>query len=352
MRAEARAALLLLLAALIAGCGSGEVPVYTTQFPAFGTRVDLSIVGIQRERAADAAANVERDFSFFDQVLRGHRAEHMLRINQQLPTGEPFVVPPSFIPLLTRSQTLFSASDGLFNPAMGRFFQLWGLDRPDPAADSPPDAAAIDALLAVRPTMSDLELDGIALRSDNAAVQLDFDAVATAYAMDLAVEALRAQAVRNAMINVGGDVRAIGSRSGRSWRLPVPRASGSGVIGVLDASGDASLFTASAQRRNFRHRDQLYHAVLDPRTGRPACGVLSATVLYQGDGLTAAAAAHALMIAGPEDWPRIAGRMGIDHVLLIDEDGRLQMTPAMADLITLLDTKAEQVIRSPLEPAS
>ena len=350
MRAEVRAAILFIVA-LIAGCGSGEVPVYTTQFPVFGTRVDLSIVGIQRERAATAAAKVERDLIFFDQVLQGHRAEHMLRINAQLPSGEPLAVPPSFIPLLTRSQALFSASDGLFNPAMGRFFQLWGLDRANPATNPPPAEAAIDALLDVQPTMTDLEFDGIEVRSDNPAVQLNFDAVATAYAMDLAVDALRAQSVRSAMINVGGDVRAIGSRAGRSWRLPVPRASGSGVIGMLDVSGDASLFTASAQRRNFRYRDQLYHAVLDPRTGRPACGALSVTVLYEGDGLTAAAAAQALMIAGPEDWPRIAGRMGIDSVLLIDEGGRLHMTPAMADLITLLDTKAEQVILSPLEPA-
>ncbi len=351
MRVDARAAILLLVA-LIVGCGSDDVPVYTTQFPAFGTRVDLSIVGIQRERAADAAAKVQRDFAFFDQTLHGYGSQHMLRINAQLPSGEPVAAPPSLIPLLARSQTLFRESGGLFNPAMGRFFQLWGLDRTNPASNPPPDQAAIDALLDVQPTMSDLELDGIELRSNNPAVQLDFDAVATAYAMDLAVNALRAQAVRSAMINVGGDVRAIGSRSGRAWRIPVPRASGSGVIGILDVSGDASLFTASAQRRNFRYRGEVYHAVLDPRTGRPACGVLSATVLHEGDGLAAAAAAHALMIAGPDDWPRIAGRMGIRYVLLIDESGRLHMTPAMAELLTLLDTNAEQIIRSPLEPAS
>lgn len=305
------AAIALIIASLMAACDTTEVPVYTTQFPAFGTAVDLSIVGIQRERAAAAAAAVERDLLFFEQALYANNAGRMLRINEQLARGEPFAAPPSLIPLLIRSQTLYTQSDGLFNPAIGRFTRLWGLDHTHPASETPPGQAAINALLAVQPTMDDLHLDGLLLQSDNPAVQLDFDAVATAYAMDIAIDALRAQSVRSALINIGGDVRAIGSRSGRAWRLPVPRASGTGVIGILDVSGDASLFTASSQGRNFVYRGEVYHSVIDPRTGRPADAAASASVLHARDALTAAAAANALMIAGRQDWPSIAEQQGM-----------------------------------------
>ena len=349
VRVLQRAAFTLVIVVLTAACNSTEVPVYTTQFPAFGTAVDLSIVGIQRERAANAAADVERDLLFFDHALYADRSGRMLRTNELLASGEPFALAPSLIPLIAGSQALYSQSDGLFNPAIGRFTRLWGLDHAAPEPNPPPGQAAINALLAVRPSMDDLYLDGIELQSDNPAVQLDFDAVATAYAMDVAIDALRAQEVRSALINIGGDVRAIGSRSGRAWRLPVPRASGTGVIGIVDVIGDVSLFSASAQRRNFVYQGNVYHSVIDPRTGRPADGVASATVLYEGDALIAAAAANALMIAGPDDWPRIAERMGIRHALLIDNRGQLQMTPAMAGLIAILDTKAEQIIRGPEE---
>jgi thiamine biosynthesis lipoprotein len=152
------------------------------------------------------------------------------------------------------------------------------------------------------------------------------------------------------MVNAGGDVRVIGNRSGRPWRIPVPRASGSGVIGILDVSGDASLVTASSQRRNFRYRGTVYHSVLDPRTGHPATGASSATVLHEGDALTAAAAATALMIAGPEEWPLVAERMGIRYALVIDADGRLHMTPEMHRILDLLDTNLEQLI-SPVSAA-
>lgn len=331
------------------GCNNTEVPVYTTQFPAFGTAVDLSIVGIQRERAAAAAADVERDFQFFEQALYENNSGRMLRMNELLASGEPFATPPSLIPLLTRSQHLFRQTGGLFNPALGRFTRLWGLDHSQPESSPPPGQAPINALLAVEPTMEDLYLNGIELQSDNPAVQLDFDPVATAYAMDVAIDTLHTQAVRSALINVGGDLRAIGSRSGRAWRFPVPRASGAGVIGILDVTGDVSLFTASSQRRNFVYQGDTYHSVIDPRTGRPAEKIASATVLYEGDALTAAAAANALMIAGPEDWPRVAGQMDLRYALLIDVLGRLHMTPAMAERIQLLDTGAEQIIRDPQE---
>jgi thiamine biosynthesis lipoprotein len=339
---------------MLAGCGSSEVPVYTTQFTASNTTVDLSIVGIQREQAAETAAAIERDFDFFDDALLQASSGRMLRVNELLATGDPFAVPPSLIPLLNQAQTLSTRSGGLFNPALGRLTRLWGLDIPNPGSHPPPSAAAIQDLLDANPMMADLYLDGIELQSDNPAVELALDAIAPAYAMDVAVQTLRNSGVRSAMINAGGDVRIIGNRSGRPWRIPVPRASGSGVIGILDVSGDASLVTASSQRRNFIYRGAVYHSVLDPRTGLPATGASSATVLHEGDALTAAAAATAPMIAGPDDLSPLAGRMGIRYALLIGADGRLYMTPEMHRILDLLDTNLEQVI-SPLataEPAS
>lgn len=340
-----RLALLLIpLALSLSSCGKTEVPVYTTQFNAFNTRVDLSLVGVRQGRATEAAQAIERDFAFFDQVLFRNESGRMLRMNELLATGEPFAMPTSIIPLVKRLQRLASQSEERFNPAIGRLYRLWGLDEPVPIAKAPPEPQAIEALVQAQPRMSDLYLNGIELQSDNPAVQLELDAVAWAYAMDLAVEALQTQGVRSAMINVAGDVRVIGDRSGRPWRIPVPRASGTGVVGILDVSGDASLCTASTQRRNYVYRGQLYHAVLDPRTGYPASQNASATVLHEGDALTATAAAHALMIAAPEDWSRIAAAMGIRYALIVDQQGHIHLTPDMDRILDPLDLNRKQTI--------
>jgi thiamine biosynthesis lipoprotein len=50
-------------------------------------------------------------------------------------------------------------------------------------------------------------------------------------------------------------------------------------------------------------------------------------------GARADAAATALSVAGPQDWYRIARQMGLKYVMLVDEQGRVYMNPAMAERI-------------------
>lgn len=334
----------LLMLLLLAGCRGAETPVSTTQFVAFDSAVDLSIVGAAKETAQQAAAETEADFVFLDRELSTRTPGPMQRTNERLATGEPFAAPPSLLPLLRQSQVLALQSDNLFNPAIGRLLGLWGFHVDPPECRPPPERAAIERLVGATPTMADIYIDGILLQSDNAAVQLDFDNIAAAYAMDIAIANLRARGIRNAMINAGGNVRVIGNRSGRPWRVPVRRANGAGVMAILNLSGDASLFTSSDYRRNFVYEGTTYHSVIDPRSGWPAAGFKAVTVLHHGDAATASAAATALLIAGPERWHEIATRMGIRYALMVDDAGTVYMDPDMAARIELIDRNLEVVI--------
>ena len=117
----------------------------------------------------------------------------------------------------------------------------------DPAVE----ADQIDRLVAADPRMSDLILDGIRLYSTNPAVQLDFGAFGKGYAIDLAIRHLRDLGVKNAIVNAGGDLRAIGSRAGHPWRVAIRRPSGGGVFATIDVQGDESVFPSGDYERNF-----------------------------------------------------------------------------------------------------
>ncbi|MFE8035119.1 FAD:protein FMN transferase [Thiohalocapsa marina] len=329
---------------LLAGCRGADTPAYNTQFIAFDSAVDLSIVGELREQAELAAEEVEHDFRFLDQTLHAWESEPMARVNRLLAEGEPFAAPPSMLPLIRQSQVLALRSDNLFNPAIGHLWELWGFHTDQPECRPPPEAEAIRALVQSAPTMADIYQDGLLLQSDNPAVKLDFRFIATGYAMDLGIETLRARGVGNAVITVGGNVRVIGERAGRPWRIPVRRASGAGVLGMLKVSGDSSVFTRGAYQRNFIYQGQTYHDVIDPRTGYPVQEIHSATVLVDGSAAVADAAATALMVAGLSRWTEVAGRLGIRHALLVDDAGTIHMTPAMAERIALLDDEADVAI--------
>jgi thiamine biosynthesis lipoprotein len=315
---------------------------------AFDSAVDVSIVGVPKDRAVAAAHEAEQDLVFLDHAWHVWEPGPMVRVNELLARGEPFAAPPSLLPLLRQSQVLAAQSDNLFNPAIGRLLGLWGFHTDEPECRPPPSRKAIRRLVEAAPTLADVAVDGILVQSDNPAVQLDFDAIATGAAMEVAMQGLKEAGIRNAMINAGGNLRIIGNRVGRPWRAPVRRAGGTAVLGIIDIAGDASLFTAGDHRRNFIYDGTLYHNVIDPRTGWPASAFKAVTVLYPGDAAVADAAATALMVAGSERWQQIARRMGVSDVLAVDETGTLHMSPSMREKIELLDSQADILVSAPL----
>ncbi len=115
----------------------------------------------------------------------------------------------------------------------------------------------------------------------------------------------------------------------------------------LDVSGDESVFTSGDYERNFNWKGKRYHHIIDPRTGYPAVGTKSVTVIHS-DAATADAAATALFVAGPDGWYNIAQKMGIKYVLLIDSNDKAHMNPAMRKRLKLDSEQYEIQLSPPL----
>jgi thiamine biosynthesis lipoprotein len=337
---------LLLLTPLLSSCEQTDPPI-TTRFLAFGTLVDLTISGVSPEQAESATAAIEKDFAEMHQAWHAWDPGPLGRVNRLLKSDESFAAPPSVLELIRIGKTLSAASDNLFNPAIGHLIDAWGFHRDDPEGHRPPPQELIDSLLQQNPRMSDIHIDGINLRCNNPAVKLDFGAFGKGYGIDLAIAHLRELGVDNAILNAGGDLRAIGSRGDRPWRIAVRDASGSGVLGTIETKGDESVFTSGDYERHFVWEDKRFHHIIDPRTGYPAVGTASITVLHT-DAVTADAAATALFIAGPDGWHRLAKQMGIRYVLLIDSEGTLHMNPAMQQRLQLFEDQHTVRISPPL----
>ncbi len=332
----------------LAGC-RGKTPVYTTRFVAFGTLIDLSLVGVDRAKAEDASELIERDFQFMHRAWHAWEPGPMGRVNQLLGSGQQFAAPPSVLPLVRLSQLHAERSGNLFNPAIGQLIDLWGFHADSPECRPPPQASDIERLVGANPEISDVHIDGILMRSDNPSVKLDFGAIGKGYGIDLAIAHLRELGIENAMLNAGGDLRAIGDRDGQPWRVAIRSPTG-GVLAIIGVSGDESVFTSGDYERNFIYEGKTYHHIIDPRTGWPAEGTRSVTVVHT-DATTADAAATALFVAGPERWLEVARDMGIGYVLLMDSEGTIHMNPAMAKRVQLMDQDAEVEISPPLKHA-
>ena len=98
---------------------------------------------------------------------------------------------------------------------------------------------------------------------------------------------------------------------------------------MIETQGDESVFTSGDYERGFDYQGRHYHHVLDPRTGYPAEGARSVTVIHP-DAATADAAATALLVAGADEWLKVARDLQLRWVMRVDDEGTVHLTPAMA----------------------
>jgi len=193
--------------------------------------------------------------------------------------------------------------------------------------------------------MEDLIIDQQTLRGNNPALQMDLGGFAKGYAVDRAIERLQALGIRNAIVNAGGDLRAIGRHGKRPWHIGIRHPRKPGIIAAVDVQGDESVFTSGNYERFFDYQGVRYHHIIDPRSGYPARGTLSVTVIHPDAG-TADAAATALFVAGPKGWRQVARRMGLQQVMLIDSEMRVHITPAMRKRVFFKGKKLPEIIVS------
>lgn len=322
--------------AVFALSGCGREPLYQSQSYVFGTLVDISIYGEEASRAADLAAVIQQDFQRLHHKLHAWNEDSDLsRLNRAFAAGERVTIDPELAQLIKQAQQLSAQSDGLFNPAIGQLIGHWGFQR-DMFKPVSIDRDAIEKLVAANPQMSDIVLhesaSGIEAESRNPAVKLDFGGYAKGYALDRAAAYLRAEGVRNALVNIGGNVIALGNHGERNWRVGIQHPRKPGAIASLDLEDGWAIGTSGDYQRYFELEGQRYCHVLDPRSGFPAHHTQAVTVLLPpGDmsGTLSDVVSKPIFISNDGQRNDMAKKLGVEHYLVIDAAGNVAASTAM-----------------------
>lgn len=296
-------------------------------FQAFGTLVDITVYPAGTHDLARIESALTAELESMHASWHAWAPGSLGRTNQLLASGGEFSAPPSVLPLIERGQELERLTDGLFNPALGRLIAAWGFHRDEPGGP-PPSDAELQALLADPPRMADIERLGVRLRGRHPDLQLDFGGLAKGLAVERALDLLTTLGVEHAIVNAGGDLMTIGQPGTRAWRIGIRDPRGAGVLASIELGPDEALFSSGDYERSYAWEGERIHHVIDPRSGRPSRGIAATTVLHHDPAL-ADAAATTLMIAGPEQWPLYAQRLGVEVALVVLADGVVELTPAM-----------------------
>lgn len=223
-----------------------------------------------------------------------------LRTVNQLSGGEhdTVTVDRRIVDMLLYAKEMYGLTGGKMNIAMGSVLSIWheyrteGIDDPDSAELPPPErliAAAEHTDIGV--LVIDEENSTVTLTDPKAT--LDVGAIAKGYAVEMIARGLEERGVTGYILNVGGNVRTIGTKpGGATWTVGIEDPfGGDGYIAYLSLSGE-SLVTSGSYQRYYVVDGKRYHHIIDPETLMPAEGFVSVSVLTKdsalGDALSTA----------------------------------------------------------------
>jgi thiamine biosynthesis lipoprotein len=306
----------------------------------FGTVAQITVIDGDMAHARDVVGLVFRDFDRMHRELHAWMPGELVSLNRAIARGERNIGTTQEIAALIRETKRLSAQSGeLFDPAIGKLVGLWSFHRDKPGGPLP-DPGEVARIVRAHPRMSDLSVQGNAVTSSNPLVQLDFGGYAKGYALDRAADILRSNGIGDALINIGGNIMALGRRAGRSWRVGLESPRGKGLLGTIELDDGEAIGTSGDYRRYYEIGGKRYAHIIDPRTGYPVPGVESVTVLVPrraGAGALSDAATKPIFIEGWSGWRDAAARMGISHAMLIGLDGAVHITPGLKARLRLSD---------------
>ena len=238
--------------------------------------------------ALDEVDRLERELSVFVETSA------ISVLNRRAASG-PVAVPPYVVELLAACQRVHLETEGAFDVTATPLSRCWGFLRREPRV---PPVEAIDAARRL------VGFDAVHVRPESASVtfsrpgvEINLGAVGKGYALDRASSLLRASGVAHALLSAGSSsIVAVGGR-GDGWRVDIvsPLASGRPIAAL--SLRNAALGTSGAGRQCVIENGRRYGHVIDPRTGWPAHGILSASVVAS-DAARADALSTAFLVGG------------------------------------------------------
>jgi thiamine biosynthesis lipoprotein len=322
---------------LLAAC-EGKEPLYQEQGYVFGTLVEISIYGEDEVRAKHAASEVMHEFQRLHDMLHAWQPSELSELNAAFAKGESMAVSAELAAILQDATQLSLQSNRQFNPAIGGLVQLWGFHA-DEFKPVQPDEKQVAQWVAANPQMSDITIEKGRAQSNNKFVQVDLGGYAKGYALDRAAELLGKQGIRNALVNIGGNILAIGQHGKRPWRVGIQHPRKSGALATLDLHDGEAIGTSGDYQRYFMVGDVRYCHLINPRSGYPMQGVQAVTILTHGPhaGTLSDAASKPLFISGASGWRESAAQMNLSEAMLVDAQGNIHLTEALQKRLEFTD---------------
>lgn len=262
------------------------------------TDFEIVAYGPVRVRLAEAANTAFEEIDRLDQQMSNYsETSELTEINHNAARRE-VIVEKELFDLLKLALDYSRTTDGTFDITVGPLMKAWGFFKGQGRVPEPSELTAVKEQVGFQHVK--LNDPAHSIRFDREGVELDLGGIAKGYAVDKAAQILRESGVKAALISSGSSIYAIGAPPGKTgWPIEIrdPLAPERSIASI--ELKDQSISTSGCYEKAFKLGGKTYCHIMDPRTGFPIDGMLSATVITPR-GVDAEVFSKVVMVLGVE----------------------------------------------------
>jgi len=261
------------------GAVSSEELRLESSADAMGSTYSLVLYGQDRARLETASEDAFEEVRRLDRLLSNYRPESEWSQVNRYAAERPVKVSDELFHLLSACVEYSRQSEGAFDISVGPLMKVWGFYKG--SGHLPQRAEVLKALEKVGYRNILLDASSKTVRFAREGVELDPGGIGKGYAVDRMVDILRRDGIGSALVSASGSsIYALGAPPGEAgWKVRIrdPKDEAKTVTEVT--LKNESMSTSGSYEKFFWAEGKIYSHIMDPRTGYPSTGMLSASVI-------------------------------------------------------------------------
>ena len=304
----------LILLPVVFSCSESEKDLLRRSQFIMGTLVEITVLSPDTDIAQMAIGQAFDEMLRLERLMSTHLPDSEIsRLNAAAGSKTFLSVSPEVLEVIQRAIYWGNKSNGALDISIGPVSSLWRFDDENPAI---PDAQRLARAVRLV-NFGDIEIDASTVRLKQPVMSLHLGAIAKGYAVDRAMDVLVNLKIRHAMINAGGDLKALGSRKdGKPWNIGLQHPRKPEKMISSFGLANKAVATSGDYQKYFILGDTRYHHILDPVSGMPARGLISSTIIADSV-MDADALATAVFVLGSDKGIRLIDSLeGVEGMLV------------------------------------
>jgi len=315
-------------------------------FDCFDTVITVTLYGLDDDAQYESVSSLCHDkfmmyHEMFD-IYNEYEGMNNLKTINDKAGGGGIEVAGDIISLLSKGKDAYYKTGGAVDISIGPLTGLWKRYRDK--ANEGYGALAVPTEKEISEAAALCDINGIEIDEENGTVRLlkagmmiDVGAIAKGYAAEKVADALEDQGIYMYVIAAGGNVKAGRAPSGRSaWNIGIQSPFDEGGILGMVCSAEVSVVTSGDYQRYYDMGGIRYHHIIDPKTGMPARGNRSVSILCE-DSFDADILSTALFIMPEEDGRDLIKTTYSADAIWVKENGEMHMTEGAAEVFQNID---------------